>query len=221
MTVEEAPQGSPGLCLNCDAAVKPTRPGPTYCSELCADTAELIRYVRGCRADGRVSQPDVQEAIRIKMALLLGGGYPEKARSLSNDTRATVYERADWLCENCGVALLRFTERRRKDGTVERTFFRLSDRLPADADLEAVATIQHCNGSSNNLADLKAFCKRCNNADAESKMVPVVADSPEATMGRAIIARWEASTPIRLCDDEVNWKTQWRSIRKLALEALS
>ena len=212
VTIEESVLGSPGRCLNCDAAVQPTRPGPMYCSELCAETAELIRYVRGCRADGRVNQPDVQEAIRIKMALVLGGGYPETARALSDDLRATVYERANWLCENCGVALLRFTQRRGEDGRVERTFFRLLDGGPAEADLDAVAH-QHCNGNSNDVADLKAFCKRCNNVDAESKMVPLAADSPQATMARAIVARWEASTPIRLCDDEVNWKTQWRSIR--------
>jgi 5-methylcytosine-specific restriction endonuclease McrA len=191
-----------------------------YCSELCQEMAELIRYVRACRGDGRISQPDVKVAIRTKLALVLGGGYPEMARSVPDDVRAAVYERANWLCEECGATLLRFTQRRGEGGHVERTFFRLSDGEPAEADLDAVATIQHCNGNSNDPAELKAFCKRCNNADAESKMVPVADDSPQAAMGRAIVARWEAPSPIRLCDDEVNWKTQWRVIRKQALAAL-
>ena len=166
-----------------------------------------------------MNQPDVQDAIRIKMAMVLGGGYPETARALSDDLRATVYERAEWLCENCG-AVLRCTQRRSENGRLERTFFRLSDAEPAEPDLDAVATVQHCHGSSNDLADRKAFCKRCNNADAENKVLPLPADSPQATIRREVIARWEASTPLRLCDD-VNWKTQWRSIRKQALETLS
>ncbi len=64
-----------GLCINCDGS-EVTPKSPLYCSEQCKQAARLVRYVRACRKDGRDADPDVQEAIRMQLAMVLGAGIP-------------------------------------------------------------------------------------------------------------------------------------------------
>ncbi len=61
-----------------------------------------MRYVRVCTTDGRINQPDIQEAIRIRRAFALSGGYPEQERRLSKATRDAVIERDRGCCVKCG-----------------------------------------------------------------------------------------------------------------------
>jgi hypothetical protein len=73
-----------------------------FCSELCSQTASTIRYWRRIVRDGRIGQPDVQQAIRTRVAHLLAGGYHEAARRLSPAVRARVWERDGGRCVSCG-----------------------------------------------------------------------------------------------------------------------
>jgi hypothetical protein len=79
----------------------------------------------------------------------------------------------------------------------------------AIGDPDAVPTIQHVSGNSNDPSNLKAFCRRCNNADAQSKFVPVVPGSPEAQMAAELRARWLSTEPLRLCDEDQRWSGIW------------
>jgi hypothetical protein len=63
--------------------------------------AETIRSVRSCHADGRDQRPDVQEAIQTRIAMVLGGGYPERERRLAEKIRAEVLQA--W-CRRCNLA---------------------------------------------------------------------------------------------------------------------
>ena len=69
-----------GGCANCDSP-EITLQTPLFCSQQCRKAAELVRYVRGCRRDGRDQLADVQEAMRMRLAMVLGGGYPERQRA--------------------------------------------------------------------------------------------------------------------------------------------
>jgi len=89
----------PFPCANCS---HPIEEGKLYCSQLCVQIAELVRYVRRCRVDGRYQEPDVQEAIRIQFALILGEGYDKEARRLSKAIRKAVIERDKGRCQKCG-----------------------------------------------------------------------------------------------------------------------
>ena len=91
----------PFACPNCDGAIDDAR---LYCTELCQQEANFVRYVRACRADGREEREDVREAIAIKLAMILAGGYPEAERRLSAETRAAVIARDRGLCRACGSA---------------------------------------------------------------------------------------------------------------------
>jgi hypothetical protein len=88
-------------CMNCDELINLTTQPKLFCCGACADEARFVRYVRRCRRDGRVKRPDVLEAIGIKLALLLSGGYPTKERRLSRSQREAVIYRAEGLCQEC------------------------------------------------------------------------------------------------------------------------
>lgn len=135
----------------------------------------------------------------MRMAMVLGGGYPERERRVSGSVRATVFERAGGHCEECG---------------------RLLDMDGSTGDPDAVPTIQHVSGSSNDPSNLKAFCRRCNLADAQSRFVRVEPGSPEAKLAEELAIRWSSPRPLRLCDDEVEWKTMWRELAQEARETL-
>jgi len=187
----------PGLCVNCDSAdVSAAR--PLYCSESCSQTADLVRYVRARRRDGTESRADIREAIQMRTAHVLAGGYPQAARRVRTEVRALVFERAGGRCESCGVEL---------------DFENLNGPTGA--------TIQHVNGSSGELANLKAYCRRCNNMDAQSRFVPVDLGSTQAALLGELQARWDAPVPLRVCDDDQHWKATWRAFSAEAKEALA
>lgn len=89
----------PRRCVNCFKELEKVE---LFCSQLCRDEAKWVRYVRKCTADGRIDDPDVREAIQIRRAHILSGGYDARGRRLSDDVRARVIERAGGLCEMCG-----------------------------------------------------------------------------------------------------------------------
>jgi 5-methylcytosine-specific restriction endonuclease McrA len=90
-----------GCCANCDQLLDGGKPR-LYCSPLCEQTASTIRYTRRVIADGRWEQADVKEAIRTRMAMILGGGYPAAARRLTPAQRKEVLERDGGRCQLCG-----------------------------------------------------------------------------------------------------------------------
>lgn len=88
-------------CANCDTTLDVRIEG-LFCSELCRQTADLVRYARRKVQQGQVDDPDIAWALQIRMALLLGGGYPGPERRLSRATRDAVIER-DQVCTSCGA----------------------------------------------------------------------------------------------------------------------
>lgn len=88
-------------CLNCDQPVTLTNIVKLYCSDLCRDEAKFVRYFRACRSDGRIDRPDVKDALLIRMAHILSGGYKERERRLPPDVRRAVFERDKGLCQKC------------------------------------------------------------------------------------------------------------------------
>ena len=73
-----------------------------FCSKWCKETASCVRHLRQAHRDGRIQDPDVQDASRIRLAFLAIGGYGALGRYLSTQTRGAVRERANGLCQKCG-----------------------------------------------------------------------------------------------------------------------
>ena len=89
-----------GRCANCDTQTR--FESPLFCSELCLQTAKAIRYVRMKMTEGTFDRPDIAEAIEMKMASLLGGGYPARARLVPSAVRRAIFQRDEYKCRLCG-----------------------------------------------------------------------------------------------------------------------
>src|SRR4051812_7559156 len=87
-------------CFNCEGLFSEPK---LYCSERCNQEAQYVRYARGVRKDGRFQQPDVQNALKIRLAHVLSGGYPERQRRLSAATRDAIKTRENGCCRICGA----------------------------------------------------------------------------------------------------------------------
>lgn len=194
MAMFSEPHYDPGSCANCDSFAV-TLNAPVYCSSRCRQAAELVRYVRACRRDGRDELPDVKEAIQIRTAMVLGGGYAERERRVPPEIREIVFRRSGGLCESCGQ-LMDF------------------DRSTGNAG--AVATIQHVVGCSNDASNLKAFCRGCNMGDAKKKFVAVEPGSNEAKLAKELGVRWSSPVPLRLCDDDQQWSRIYNQLARSA-----
>ena len=75
-----------------------------YCSQLCRDEAGWVRYARRRRAEGRDSQAEINEVLRIRLAQVLAGGYNKRGRRISVVVRRAVFERAQAKCRICGAS---------------------------------------------------------------------------------------------------------------------
>ena len=58
-------------CVNCDTDL---RSPSLYCSDRCRDVAKHIRYIRKIIHDERITVPDLQEAIGIRLLYIGSGG---------------------------------------------------------------------------------------------------------------------------------------------------
>lgn len=90
-------------CANCLAPL-PEEVEGLFCSDWCGETTKHVRYFRRVFRDGRIDNPDVQEAVRTRLAFLPSGGYKVLGRTLSPQARAEVKERDHGLCKTCGKA---------------------------------------------------------------------------------------------------------------------
>lgn len=89
----------PFPCPNCGT---PVTQAVVYCSDLCGDEAGWVRYLRACIKDGRWKQSDVMEAVNIKLAHILAGGYPRRDRQIPAATREVIIARDLGRCQKCG-----------------------------------------------------------------------------------------------------------------------
>ena len=90
-------------CANCDAKLEMENQ-TLFCGEFCRQVADFVRYSRGVTRDpARAKDPEVIEAIRVRMAIIIGGGYPTGKRHLSPEQRTAIIERDGGKCQECGA----------------------------------------------------------------------------------------------------------------------
>ncbi|MGZ0213315.1 MAG: HNH endonuclease [Actinomycetales bacterium] len=88
-------------CANCLEPI-PDDVDALFCSAWCSEIAEAVRYQRRVFRDGRIERPDVREAVGVRNAFILAGGYRSLARTLTTTTRAEVKTRDGGRCQSCG-----------------------------------------------------------------------------------------------------------------------
>ncbi|MGH7452359.1 MAG: HNH endonuclease [bacterium] len=153
-----------------------------FCSEACSDEAKFVRYVRRCRKDGREWDPDVNEAIKIRLAFILGGGYPEQKRQLSSSIRAAVIARDNERCQKCGQ--------------------------PGDQ----IDHIRGSSNSLENLQLLCRFCHNLKTKASMVTITPDSPQWEKCNAKKnALMKRIDAKKTKRACDDDEAWPSAWRS----------
>ena len=100
--VAEVQRLLPQPCANCARGVSSSTRQRIYCSDLCSQVADWIRYFQRTRAAGRSLDPDISEALRVKLAHIAAGGYDERGRSLAADVRSAIIRRDNGVCRECG-----------------------------------------------------------------------------------------------------------------------
>ncbi|MHB8618712.1 MAG: HNH endonuclease [Chloroflexota bacterium] len=181
-------------CCNCDARLGRGAPNSLYCSELCQQEAEFVRYARRVRKDGRNQRQDVREALVIQRAWLLSGGYNARERQLSDDVRRLVIARAHGLCQaGCGA--------------LGSEIDHITDR-PEE-------------GQLNRPDNLQFLCHDCHTRKTMERIGSLqLEEDPERrnairAKARELDLRIDGVTPLRMSDDDVTWPKVWqREARK-------
>lgn len=91
----------PATCPNCDAPATSTR--SPYCSEHCREVSAFIRQVRNTLATGALFDPIRQAAFGQSLWKIQGGGFPVKARMVTEKSRAKIIARDGGVCAVCGA----------------------------------------------------------------------------------------------------------------------
>jgi len=89
-------------CVECEKTVRLTGYPRVYCSDKCRQVLKLVHYGRRVYRDGRIEDPLVRDAIQMRIAHILGGGYHETERKLTPQTRKAVLGRDHGVCQICG-----------------------------------------------------------------------------------------------------------------------
>ncbi len=141
-----------------------------------------MRYARAATRDGRAVQPDVWEAIQIKLGFALAGGYPEKERRLFREEREAIFERDGWRCRLCGGPATQI------------------DHLGSVPD-----------GEANHPDNLQAICEPCHRSKTLASFKPVT-DPEQQAKADELWERVQADQPLRICDDEKTWESRWKQL---------
>lgn len=170
-------------CASCDNPLERTGKGSLFCSELCSQTAETVRYARRRFADGGADDPLVAEAIRTRIAHVIGGGYHRADRALPMAVRVDVLAANGGRCVACDVQ-------------------------PATE----VDHIHGDSPDRSNLQGLCGPCHRAKTAE-RFRPLSEADDPDVLTRARDVIERIESDEPLRRCDDPDEWPTSWRALR--------
>jgi len=173
----------PFICLNCDQPIESTGQVKLFCSELCGEEAKFVRYFRRCSHDGRINQADVQEALEIRFAHIMAGGYPAQERQVSPSTRAKVIARDKGVCCRCGEA-----------GTT-------IDHIDGDAnEIENLQLLcKSCHNAKTRLriVEIMPNDKRYLTHSKKAKLLRFRCNAPR---------------PLRLCDDSELWPSRYQDV---------
>jgi 5-methylcytosine-specific restriction endonuclease McrA len=91
---------APFPCANCD---QPVADGRNFCDDLCRAEARYVRQYRARLADGTRWDLDIQDALKVKLAMILAGGYNVRLRRVPEQVRRAVIEREQDLWRTCGA----------------------------------------------------------------------------------------------------------------------
>ncbi len=174
--------GERDTCVNCDAVLDQPR---LFCTEACQQQAGLVRYLRRTIEDGRILDNEILEAVGTRIVILNGGGYPARARKISQARRDEIILRDRSVCQICG-----------KPGTE-------IDHIDGSSDDPANLRLL-CGPCNRRRVEIAI---RTVTANSDPELFAYIEALAEDTAHRAA-----AGLPIRFVDD-AGWSTQWRIVQ--------
>jgi len=181
----------PFVCLNCGEKLLLHTSAKLYCSVGCSQEAELVRYVRRCIKDGRIKRPDVLEAIQIRLAHVMAGGYQKQERHIPADVRQAVIAREKGRCRICG----------RLGSEIDH----IEGASSRPENLQLLCDICHNKKTLANIVEVYA-------GDQGYETIKAKHDQ--------FWERARAGQPMRICDDEENWAGLWHRLMAECRRAL-
>lgn len=156
-----------------------------FCTPLCRNIAGLIRYRRRVETDGRIHRDDVKAALAIREAYCLWGQVYERA--VTPEIREQVFAAKGRACVLCGAQGTEIDH-------IESAFY-----------------------GDHTIDNLQPLCGECHRSKTLDSAIPwdthsSAAQSAYAARRADYENRWQAPKPLRACDDELRWDTQWRAL---------
>lgn len=174
-------------CADCEQEIlldgKPRTP---FCGDLCKERSSLVRYERGllirlAEEPGFKIDEDIEYALMIRRAHVLGGGYGHDKHKIPPETRAQVIARDGGKCVKCG--------------NPGQEIDHISGPSPDLANLQLLCTPCHRAKTDQNLVPISAD-------DPEQET--------QRQMISEIQTRIHSLVPLKVCDSP-EWKDIWRA----------
>jgi 5-methylcytosine-specific restriction endonuclease McrA len=169
-------------CVNCDERLDAAK---LFCSDICHDEADFVRYVRRRIRDGTAAQPDIKDVIRIRRAHIISGGYQWRARQLTQRVKEAIFRRDEGRCRSC-------------------------DRPGSEID-----HIKGCSNELENLQLLCCECHIAKTKAGLVPLSPTDEEYlAKVYKARELEHRCRNARALRICDDDEVWPQSWRRILK-------
>lgn len=110
------------------------------------------------------------EAVKIRLAIVLGGGYNANERKLTQTQRETVFQKDNGKCRNCGAQA---------------------------TEIDHITVPAH--GDINHEDNLQALCSKCHREKTMKNLRPIETEE-ESTRATELRKRIASPTPLRACD---------------------
>src|SRR5687768_12334521 len=93
-------ESTPQSCPNCGTPV--ASESSPYCGVPCREQAAFVRQLRRCISDGTALDEERQASLGQVLWHLLGGGYPDRRKLVTERTWQQLLKRDGGVCQVCG-----------------------------------------------------------------------------------------------------------------------
>lgn len=171
-------------CINCNNIIPWKRIQKLFCSDLCRDEADYVRYHRKAINENRQDIPEVRDAIEARKLSVISGGYPSKKRKIPKLLREKILKLANHQCAVC----------KKKGNEIDHIKGSSNDLN----NLQVLCWNCHISKTKKNYSSIKR-----NDPDAYQKILKHI----------ELEKRVKLKKPLVVCDDHNKWNVLYKEIQ--------